>query len=67
MLIGFFKAIAGFILIGLLIFILWDVIYFLFILPFMLLAILLKWAFVGFLIFLAFAAIYGMLKALLKG
>lgn len=67
MLIGFFKAIGGFILLGLLVYALWSIVYVVFALLLALAAVLLKWLFAGFLIFLAFAAIVGMLKALIKG
>lgn len=67
MLIGFFKAIGGLFLIGLLVYVLWSVVYVVFALLFALAAVLLKWLFACFLILLAFAAIFGMLKALIKG
>lgn len=62
-----FKAIGGFILLAAGLYVLWQVAYMVFFLAIAVVSVILKWAIIGFMIFLAFAVVVGMIQALFKG
>jgi hypothetical protein len=62
-----FKAIGGFILLAAGLYVLWQVAYMVFFLVIAVVSVIVKWAIIGFMIFLAFAVVVGMIQALFKG
>lgn len=65
--INVFKAICGFALLAVVMFLLGKLAYTAFFVAVAIVAVLVKWALVAFMIFLAFAVIVGMIQALIKG